>query len=212
MKPTIDQELAMQRQVIGRTMPLFIDAVNAVRSENGLPVLSDGETEGVRRDFLEFALSHTREKYEAGSEFDLKATGYAYIRAHVQASRMSVTIIDPQPEKRRAKSYRVGLVGEQFHQDTVADLEVGSPIAIHHEVGNPHDVEALVALDKHQRIVGYVSKNSWLLGAVHDQKKSCIAKINSITRDEKGGDFDHVVLMVDLVPEPISTVAYSADR
>jgi hypothetical protein len=80
----------------------------------------------------------------------------------------------------RAQSYPVGLAGERAYQDAIAGCEAGQPVLIFREPDNPHDPDAIVVLSLAMRRLGYIPRDSWLQGAVHDEGKGCVGTVKEI--------------------------------
>ncbi len=105
------------------------------------------------------------------------------------------------------KKYPVGIVGESNYQSAIRGCRVGEPVEIAHELGNPHDEEALVVLTASGKVIGYVGRGSWLCEAVHGEGQGCTATILSID-GAKGGDLG-VVVEVSMNQRGLSTRRYS---
>jgi hypothetical protein len=55
-----------------------------------------------------------------------------------------------------------------------------------HEPDNPYDELALRVDNDRGEIIGYIAKDSWLRGAIHDEGKGCVATIKSIGTGSEG--------------------------
>ena len=98
--------------------------------------------------------------------------------------------------KGSSKTYPVNLVGEQHHAANIAGLRVGDDVTIGIERNNPHDARALICLSDDDRPLGYISRDSFVQRAVHDDGDGIAARILQIDRS---GPFPQVQLGVRVV-------------
>lgn len=77
--------------------------------------------------------------------------------------------------------YTMHIVGEQHYQEAIAASEANDPITVAHEVGNPHDNEALVVINAQSgRTLGYLPRDSFVHRLVFEEGKSVTGQIESI--------------------------------
>lgn len=105
-------------------------------------------------------------------------------------------------------SYKVGIVGESNYQPAIRRCEPGDPVRVMHEMGNPHDANALAVMTRTGDTIGYIGRDSWLREALNEQGKGCEAAIRSIATAD-GGDLG-VVLDVTLNEEALDSRSYRA--
>ena len=99
---------------------------------------------------------------------------------------LKITEFVSPPPQRRAKSYPVGLVGEQRFQEAIGTCREADGVSIVHEIGNPFDEHALVAVTAAGSRIGYVPRDNWLRGATFEQGLGNKATIKSITSGAEG--------------------------
>lgn len=104
------------------------------------------------------------------------------------------------------KGYPVPLVGEQHYQDAIRHCSPGQPVTLYHEVGNPHDDDAIVAISAGGAKIGYVPRDSFVQEVVHDQGRGCAATILSVAPGSRG--FDEVVLDVTVGGAAVELLPY----
>jgi hypothetical protein len=75
------------------------------------------------------------------------------------------------------KQYPVRLVGEQHYRDACGACKIGDTIFIFRETHNPHDKKAIVAKNEMGQTIGYVPRESFVQGVIHDQLQSVYAEI-----------------------------------
>lgn len=90
------------------------------------------------------------------------------------------------PPIRPPRTYQVGLVGESNYQSAIRRCTAGQRVEIVHERGNPYDDLALVVVTERGDTIGYVPRDCWLQGAVHDEGKGCDATIKSVGSGDSG--------------------------
>lgn len=56
-------------------------------------------------------------------------------------------------------------------------MRIGNGVRICHEVGNPHDKWAIVAVSSGGKRIGYVPKDNWIQGLIHEEGRSCRASL-----------------------------------
>jgi hypothetical protein len=78
------------------------------------------------------------------------------------------------------KAYPVGLAGESNYQGAICVCREGQPVRICHEIGNPHDDDALVVISIRNETIGYIPRSNWLRDAIYEQGVGCEATILSI--------------------------------
>jgi hypothetical protein len=91
--------------------------------------------------------------------------------------------------------YPVGLVGESNYQPAILACRTGQRVEVLHEIGNPYDKKAIVVRTEDGQRIGYIGKDCWLRGAIHDEGQCCEAIIFSLHPGEHGAG---VVLNVQL--------------
>lgn len=117
----------------------------------------------------------------------------------------------PSPAPKEPERYKIGLRGESNYQPAIRQLSVGDPIRLQHEPHNPHDRDAIAALDGKGQHIGYVPRDSWVTRAMLDEHKSVTASVATV--DASGIGILGVVLDVVLGPptwqkadfEPVDT-------
>lgn len=129
------------------------------------------------------------DKVAAGQEFAPSDIALRYLNMyqHIVASaqqqdRQSFSDCDDDG----LKSYPVNLVGEQYCGDAPGRCIVGDRVLLVHELGNPYDDEALMAINEQGERLGYVPADSWLRDAVFGEAKGCSAVIRSAANGAKG--------------------------
>lgn len=147
-------------------------------------------------------LTHLSPAEERRSAYICVSVFYAR-GAPTQEDLAWVERFDPDPPMR---SYPVPIVGEGHYQPAIASCAVGDTAEIAHEIGNPFDNDALVVKVRGER-VGYIGRDHWLQDAVHDEGKTCLATVGSVTRAE-GGNLA-MVLALSTTPGPIAATPYS---
>lgn len=103
-------------------------------------------------------------------------------------------------------AYMIGLVGEQYHAEAVHDLREGTVVTLELEPGNPEDPAAIAAVDPYGRVIGYVSRDSWLREAVYGGGSGFSAKVLAVEEGSRG--FAEVVLEVEPSEQPLLERAY----
>jgi hypothetical protein len=86
----------------------------------------------------------------------------------------------------RLRTYQLGIVGEANYQPAIRRCTIGDCVRIVHEPDNPYDDLALAVVTERGDIIGYVPRDCWLQGAVHDEGKGCDATIKSIGSGDSG--------------------------
>lgn len=94
----------------------------------------------------------------------------------------------PKPQK----AYPVSLVGTQRYPEATSWAAVGDPVTLLREPDNPHDGEAIVAVDGEGRTLGYVPRTSWLRRALIEEEKGARVVVAE-------ADFGGLVVSVTLV-------------
>lgn len=84
------------------------------------------------------------------------------------------------------RTYQLGIVGEVNYQPAVRRCSIGQRVHIVHEPSNPYDPRALAVVTEGGDTIGYVPRDCWLQGAVHDEGKGCDATIKSIGSGDSG--------------------------
>lgn len=107
---------------------------------------------------------------------------------------------------RKPKHYPAGLVAEQHYQDAVMRCSFGERVTLFHEIGNPHDENAIVAVNARDEVIGYVPRKSFIQQVVHDQGQGIDATILQVQKGQQG--FVEVVLDVAVNTEPMDLRAY----
>jgi hypothetical protein len=92
--------------------------------------------------------------------------------------------------------YTIELAGEANYQAAITSLSPGDPVTITHEPDNPHDPRALRCADLTGATIGYIPRDSWLTGAMLDQKTAVRAQIHAVVGGERGKPSRGVVLAV----------------
>lgn len=103
-------------------------------------------------------------------------------------------------------SYSVALVGTTQYQPAIRMLRRGNSVRICHELGNPFDKLALVAISTGGKRIGYIARDNWLQNLFHEEGKSCNAFLSNI--HDVGDGTLAVVLSVHIAPEPADEVYY----
>jgi hypothetical protein len=100
------------------------------------------------------------------------------------------------------KVYTVGIVGESNYQAAVRGCSEGEKVLICHEPDNPFDDLALRVETVAGDVIGYIPKDNWLRGAIHDEGRGCAATIKFVGDNGYGvyGVRLYVTLTDDLVP------------
>ena len=93
------------------------------------------------------------------------------------------------------KTYPVGLVGESNYQRAISRCSVGQEVFLVREPDNEFDPKAIVCLNHRRETIGYISRDSFVQGVVHDQGLGCSAKIKGL---RKSGDKGFVGVVIDL--------------
>lgn len=106
--------------------------------------------------------------------------------------------------------YPVNLVAEQFYQSTIRGCRVGEAVTLYHEVGNPHDQQAVIAVDERDQAIGYVPRDSFIQRVVHKDRKCISATILAMFVGKRG--FMEVVLDAQIQDDPTATKPYISDR
>lgn len=101
--------------------------------------------------------------------------------------------------------YPVGIVGEQHYQAAVAGCSPDQSVDVLYELGNPYDELALVVKTKAGKKIGYIAHDCWLRDAIHEEGKSCSARILSINEGDHGTG---VVLDVQVNGEGVGECDY----
>lgn len=83
--------------------------------------------------------------------------------------------------------YTAHLVGESNYQAAVKRLRAGAPVELVPEPGNPHDPRAIRAASLDGATIGYVERDSWLTGALLDQKVAAAARVHELIGGGRGG-------------------------
>lgn len=111
---------------------------------------------------------------------------------------------------KRKKGYPVGLAGESNYQAAISVCREGEAVRVCHEIGNPHDEEALVVVSSRDEIIGYIPRSNWLRDAILEEGRGCEATIISIEGDREPMG---VVIDVQLTDDDLEMRNYSpADR
>ena len=79
------------------------------------------------------------------------------------------------------KIYPVGIVGEANYQRAIGRCVEGQRVRILHEPDNPYDPEALAVVTEDDETIGYIARDCWLQGAIHEEGRGCEASIKEIT-------------------------------
>ncbi|MDQ2879587.1 MAG: HIRAN domain-containing protein, partial [Pseudomonadota bacterium] len=121
--------------------------------------------------------------------------------------RVRVVLVDEgehfeMPPMAPPRRYLVGIVGESNYQKEILRCSPGDRVEIVRERGNPYDDLALAVATDDGRTIGYIARDSWLRGAVHQEGKGCEATIKEIRAG--GGENLGVVLEVTLIGSGIS--------
>lgn len=113
----------------------------------------------------------------------------------------------PMPEDlRKTDGYAVGLVAEEFYQPAVLACSVGEEVKLFKEIGNPHDPDAIVAVDPRGEVIGYIARKNFVYRVMNVQDQGCSAKIFAF-RDERG--CRDVILDLHVDDAPTATRAYA---
>ncbi|MEA3390052.1 MAG: HIRAN domain-containing protein [Pseudomonadota bacterium] len=104
------------------------------------------------------------------------------------------------------RTYSVGVVGEQNYQAAISLCKVGDRVALFHEIGNPHDEDAIVVLSRAGHTIGYIPRDCFVQQVVHDQGRACAAIIQKLTIGKR--DFVEIVLEVSIVDVETGTIPY----
>lgn len=105
------------------------------------------------------------------------------------------------------KKYPVGLVGESKYQGAVKQARAGDMVTLAYEPDNPHDPEAIVALDRRGNRLGYIPRESFLQRIFHDEGGGVAAVVKSVAGEGKSGKLG-IVLEVELDAGDNPTVSY----
>lgn len=106
-----------------------------------------------------------------------------------------------------SKPYPVGIVGEASYQGAIRHCYAGQRVHILHEADNPYDREALAVVTDDGETLGYIARDCWLQGAIHEEGRGCEASIKEIAASDakKLG----VVIDVTLCGRGVGTRAFS---
>jgi HIRAN domain len=107
------------------------------------------------------------------------------------------------------RGYPVGIVGESNYQTAIKKCREGEAVTLLREPGNPHDQQAIVVVSARDETIGYVSRDSFVRGLVHEQEAGCDARILSIGGD--GQPFLGVVIDVVICDQPIGQRVFRPD-
>ena len=105
-----------------------------------------------------------------------------------------------------ARTYSVGVVGEQNYQAAIARCNVGDKVALFHETDNPHDDQAIVVLSRAGQTLGYIPRDSFVQRVVHEQGMACAATIKNASKGNRG--FVELVLEVSIVEVETGRISY----
>lgn len=131
------------------------------------------------------------------------------IRLRVRVTLLEGAMITPPaPESEKTERYKIGLRGESNYQPAIRQLSVGDPIHLQHEPENPHDRDAIAALDGAGRRVGYIPRDSWVTRAMLDERKSVTARVATV--DASGVGILGVVLDIVLGPPTLQKADFEA--
>ena len=83
--------------------------------------------------------------------------------------------------------YPIPLVGEQYYQLAVFECRVGDIVDIYHEIGNPHDEQALVVRRQiGGKTLGYISRDSFVQRVVHMEGRGVAAAVREVRLGDRG--------------------------
>ena len=97
-----------------------------------------------------------------------------------------------------ASTYSVGLVGESRYQPAVRASREGERVRLYREPDNPHDPDAIVAVNARGQIIGYIPADSWLQRVIHEEQKGVTASVAMVTGGTADKPSRGVVLEVEL--------------
>lgn len=95
-----------------------------------------------------------------------------------------------------AKTYPVGIVGEQHYREAVARCRAGQPVVLYREPRNPFDAGAIAVTSAAGELIGYIPKDSFLYDHINTDGGGADAVIRSA--DPGSGGFRQIVLDVTL--------------
>lgn len=104
---------------------------------------------------------------------------------------------------------KVGLAGESAYQSAIKQLRVGDRVSVVHQVGNPHDEDALAVLSTEDQVIGYVPRANWLRQAIHDEGQGCDAHVYALN---KAGAHIGVVIELELNSDGVDVIDYELPR
>ncbi len=105
------------------------------------------------------------------------------------------------------KRYSVGLVGELHYQGAVRRARPGDGVTLALQPDNPHDRNAIVALDRHGDILGYVARENFLQRLVHEEGRGASATVMKVVEEAQGRNLG-IVLEVEIDDMDLPTVGY----
>ena len=108
------------------------------------------------------------------------------------------------------KTYPVGIVGEANYQASIRRCGTGQRVHILRQPDNPYDADALAVVTIDGETIGYIARDCWLQGAIHDEGRGCEASIMEISRAGNGNL--GVVLEVMLCGRGVGACAYASAR
>jgi hypothetical protein len=103
-----------------------------------------------------------------------------------------------------AKTYPVGLVGEQHYRQNVERCRAGQTVLLYREPGNQFDSKAIVVQTEAGLTIGYVPKSSFLYDHINDAGGGADAVIRSV--DAGNGGFRQVVIDAALNDDVLDTL------
>lgn len=98
--------------------------------------------------------------------------------------------------KQASKGYTVNLVGEQYFPNGTKGLRVGDTVLLLHELGNPHDANALLAMTESDIALGYIPADSFVRRVLLEDFDGIHAIVREIDRS---GPFPQIRLTVRVV-------------
>lgn len=110
-----------------------------------------------------------------------------------------------------AKSYSIRLVGTSHYPAAIMACAPGDRIALRRQPDNPHDDQAIVALNPRGATIGYVPGDSWLRRAVQRDGHGCDAWIEKKFASADGDNIG-VGILVQLTRGPMAAQPFPASH
>lgn len=111
----------------------------------------------------------------------------------------------PKPEK----IYPIRLVGTHSYGEAIRRAGVADIVTLLRETGNPHDEDAIVAVDSDARTLGYIARDSWLRRAIVEEGRGCRAMVRAMPAGDALGAWMTIDVTLDDTA-PIGTRDYVA--